>query len=267
VPACEGNVNESINQTCSKLQGWYQTTTPKNFDLLIFQCKSTFYLNGPPPHFRITPDDAHDLLARISLTYLLSVNEALPKVWETLDSLPFMRYASEYWHVHVKNCQENRYLTSLILKLFDRNNENSLRNAIFVCDPENRSREPYYPETKFVSQLYYASLFGFVHVCQDIVKNGTDVNAQGGMYGTALQAASFWGHRLIVQSLLEGGADPNARAGHYGNALQAATFGGHESVFQLLLESGAGVNVQGRLYGNLLQLASSRGHELIVRCY
>jgi ankyrin repeat protein len=46
---------------------------------------------------------------------------------------------------------------------------------------------------------------------QLLVEHGVNVNAQGGNYGSALQAASFNGHIDIVQLLIEQGADGGAR--------------------------------------------------------
>ena len=42
-----------------------------------------------------------------------------------------------------------------------------------------------------------------------LVKQGADVNAQGGVYGTALEAASIRGHEK-VELLVKQGADINA---------------------------------------------------------
>lgn len=39
---------------------------------------------------------------------------------------------------------------------------------------------------------------------------GANANAQGGIYGNALQAASYQGHEKVVQQLLEKGADVSA---------------------------------------------------------
>jgi ankyrin repeat protein len=74
---------------------------------------------------------------------------------------------------------------------------------------------------------------------QLLLNHKADVNAQGGLYGTALQAASCGGHEAVVQLLLDYKADVNAQGGHYGTALQAASYGGHEAVVRLLLERGA----------------------------
>ena len=47
------------------------------------------------------------------------------------------------------------------------------------------------------------------------------------------------GHEVIANLLLEKGADVNAQGGLYGNALQAASSCGHEVILNLLLEKGA----------------------------
>ena len=46
-----------------------------------------------------------------------------------------------------------------------------------------------------------------------LLEKGVDVNAQGGVYGNALQAASAEGKEKTVAVLLEKGADVNAKAG------------------------------------------------------
>lgn len=65
-------------------------------------------------------------------------------------------------------------------------------------------------------------------------KPSPHVNAQGGVYGSALQAASRGGHEKVVQLLLNPGADVNAQGGTYGSALQAASSKGYEKVVQIL---------------------------------
>ncbi|CAI7621152.1 unnamed protein product, partial [Penicillium pancosmium] len=110
-----------------------------------------------------------------------------------------------------------------------------------------------------------ASMNGYEKVVQLLLEKGAEVNAQGGVYGNALQAASHEGHDKIVQLLLKEGAEINAQGGEYGNALQAASLEGHDKIVQLLLEKGAEVNDQGGVYGNALQAASLEGHDRIVQ--
>jgi ankyrin repeat protein len=76
-----------------------------------------------------------------------------------------------------------------------------------------------------------------------LLKKGADVNAQGGVYGNALQAASAEGKQEIsVAMLLERGADVNAQGGVAGNALQAASAAGEKEIVAMLLEKGADVD-------------------------
>ncbi|KAF2647015.1 hypothetical protein K491DRAFT_615416, partial [Lophiostoma macrostomum CBS 122681] len=46
-------------------------------------------------------------------------------------------------------------------------------------------------------------------------------------------------HEQVAKLLLDKGADVNAQGGLYGNALQAASIKGHEQVVKLLLDKGA----------------------------
>ncbi|PNP51618.1 hypothetical protein THARTR1_07735 [Trichoderma harzianum] len=70
--------------------------------------------------------------------------------------------------------------------------------------------------------------------CPDI-----DVNAQGGRFGSALQAAAFSGQAESVKLLLEKNANVNAAGGKYGSALNAAIVSGHWNIVEILLQAGA----------------------------
>lgn len=75
--------------------------------------------------------------------------------------------------------------------------------------------------------------------CQSI-----DVNAQGGMFGTALQAAAYSGQTRSIHLLLERGAQINISGGKYGNALNAAVIRGHWDIVDILLEVSRGQGYQ-----------------------
>src|SRR5437667_247930 len=84
-------------------------------------------------------------------------------------------------------------------------------------------------------------------------RKGADVNAIGGIYGTALQAAVCYGRDWIIQPLLKKGADVNVMGGKYGTALQAAAHCDHGPMVRQLLKKGADVNAIGGKYGTALQ--------------
>ena len=71
------------------------------------------------------------------------------------------------------------------------------------------------------------------------MSNEEDVNAQGGVYGSALQAASYYDRDRAVEVLLSKGANVNAQGGPHGNALQAALKFGFHQIVELLLSKGA----------------------------
>ncbi|OPB41991.1 hypothetical protein A0O28_0031080 [Trichoderma guizhouense] len=73
-----------------------------------------------------------------------------------------------------------------------------------------------------------------LEICPDI-----DVNAQGGEYGSALQAAAWSGQVESIKLLIEKGAHVNVRGGKYGSALNAAIIMGYWNIVKILLENGA----------------------------
>jgi ankyrin repeat protein len=72
--------------------------------------------------------------------------------------------------------------------------------------------------------------------CHDI-----DINAHGGIFGTALQAAAYSGQAKTVQLLLrrKDHIICNERCGKYGSALNAAVIRAHWDIVDALLEAGA----------------------------
>lgn len=115
------------------------------------------------------------------------------------------------------------------------------------------------------SALQAASIKGHSQVVQILLNNGANTNAQGGLYGDALHLASLRGHNQVVQMLLKNGADINAQGEAHGTALQAASYEGYTQVVQMLLENGADINAQGGGYGSALQAASVKGHHQLVQ--
>lgn len=73
------------------------------------------------------------------------------------------------------------------------------------------------------TSLFYAVEKGHEQIIRLLIDSDADINAQGGLYGNALQVASSRGHEQIVKLLIDSGADINAQGGYYGNALQAAS--------------------------------------------
>ena len=251
--------------------------------------------------YYISDQNANKLIAERCLLYLLSNlnNNDIP-IMELIRTFPFLQYSARYWYKHIETLSMfgiHEELNNTILRLFHRDMNTIFVNWLKVWNPDykmnkirGRSLRP--------RRLYYSALLGFVNVTEALLlERGTNVNAQGGHYGNALQAASFqgnfkvmelllerdadvnaqggvYGNALqtaslqenlkVVELLLERGVDVNVQCGHYGNALQAASITGNLKVTKLLLERGADVNAQGGVYGNALQAASVRGHHGVL---
>jgi ankyrin repeat protein len=175
---------------------------------------------------------------------------------------PFLEYASTYILYHAEKAQAGGVTQqALVQRLQQPHREfEQLRSFHDVFAEYSLLRYG-----RGVDLLYAVSFHGYYELAQIVLlEKGADVNAQGGWYGSALQAASTRGHEAIVSLLLEKGTDVNAQGSGYRSALQAASENGHEAIVALLLEKGADVNAQGGYYGSALQAASARGHEAIV---
>ncbi|KAL6898779.1 ankyrin repeat-containing domain protein [Trichoderma evansii] len=86
-----------------------------------------------------------------------------------------------------------------------------------------------------------------------LLDNDADVNAQGGEFGTALQAACLE-NPDIVQLLLDHGADRPIR----NSTSVCMWYWGQSDSIQLLLDRGANVNADGGQYGTALQISCHR---------
>jgi ankyrin repeat protein len=93
-----------------------------------------------------------------------------------------------------------------------------------------------------------------------LLKHGADVNKNGGMWHSALQAAlseNCRGYTNVVDLLMESGADVNARGGLFGTALEAAYRNGFYLIIAALYRNGASHALLGGKWGSALGSALS----------
>lgn len=97
-----------------------------------------------------------------------------------------------------------------------------------------------------IEMLCKRHLQGQQNDSSDAFRRGADIGAQGGNYGSALQAVAAENHEEIVRILLEKSAEVNKEGGKYGSALQAAESGFEKSstIAQIPLQKGADPNAQ-----------------------
>ncbi|KAH8817552.1 hypothetical protein DL96DRAFT_389588 [Flagelloscypha sp. PMI_526] len=115
------------------------------------------------------------------------------------------------------------------------------------------------------SALQAGAEAGSLEIVRFLVERGADVNASGGTYASALQAGAKAGSLEIVRFLVEQGAEVNASGGEHGSALQAAALHGSLETVRFLVEKGADVNASGGSFGSALQAGATSGGLEIVR--
>ena len=111
-------------------------------------------------------------------------------------------------------------------------------------------------DPEILDQGELESLLQFIY---GLVEKGADVHAEGGKFGTALQACVN-GPRELATYLLEKGCDVNATGGDFGSPLLRATASGCREMVQLFLEHGANPNLPSNRCGSPLMEACCNGH-------
>ncbi|KAK1838141.1 pfs domain-containing protein [Colletotrichum chrysophilum] len=201
-------------------------------------------------------------ITEVCLAYLLELDHSL-SVKSVRQSYPLAQYAARYWMSHAIQADISKVHHLIREFCLDKDSPQTCYSLYKPDRPWEREEES--SRSDMIGVLYYMAYGGILSAVEDVLKNGADVNAQGGRYGNALQAASSRGHQEIVQILLKHRADVNAQGDEYGNALYAASEGSHQEIVQMLLNKGADINAQGGRYGNALQAASKEGHQEIVQ--
>ncbi|KAH7205287.1 hypothetical protein BKA60DRAFT_685024 [Fusarium oxysporum] len=198
-------------------------------------------------------ESASIVITRTCLTYLSDIRSNCSTI---RSDFPMARYAAEYWTEYAVSAETSEEIVRITVDFLKDETTFQRWCRLYQADRPWNDK----PGPPSASRLYYACLGGLSWIARDLTTEGADVNAQGGLYGNALQAASSQGHREVVQLLLDYRADVNTRGGEYGNALHDASLEGNFEVVQLLLKYGADVNAQDGYYGNALQAASSKGN-------
>lgn len=142
---------------------------------------------------------------------------------------------------------------------------------ILSCMPQAKATDKRW--TLVLQMAAFLNEEGFVDL---LLSRGTDVNATGYYYGTALQAATRSGHATLARKLLDAGAEVNLTGGRWHTPLRAALVAGHETIISHLLDHGADFQLEPTPRGSsehgyssdesntVLQLAAQTGNINIV---
>lgn len=227
---------------------------------------STRIRNGTQSKYHITSQAADISIAKTCLIYLKECKyrnqeEANAKRLEN----PLTRYATDFWSSHFNYARQLPELSALALELFDQSEPSFLDwGWLATVAPTGLYVETPRPSSVTKANipnvlLYYTALIGSVELIDAMLQRGANINAEGGVSGTALIAAVVKGNISIVQTLLERGANVNVQMGYYNTALKAAAVRGDVKIAELLISYGADVNACGGRYYTALHAAVRSG--------
>ena len=166
------------------------------------------------PRYRLTGQEPHDMLTKCCLVYLLRFREDEWRNSDCESDFPLARYAAKHWTQHARTSgMLSKQQQDLSVEVFTRNTTAFMAWMRFfdiekpwISAPNIRRTFDGVPTT-----LYVASHEGLGHAVSAVLSAGADIDAQGGAYGTALQAAAARGHKEVVQVLMEAGAVRGSR--------------------------------------------------------
>ena len=153
--------------------------------------------------YHIVPHSAHTILAQVSLSVLLELDDHIDK--DSIKDFPLSGYAAQHWVDHGQFEGVSSAIQVAMEQLF---NPDKLQFSAWVWmfdmdDPWRGGMPTTYPERPQAAPLYYAVLCGFCQLIEHLITShpGT-INARGGYYKTPLLAAFVKGDIEIALSLL-----------------------------------------------------------------
>ncbi len=202
-------------------------------------------------YYHILPEPAHTILAHISLSVLLRLDDKIDR--NAITHFPLARYAARYWVDHAEFGDVSLHIREVMERLFDPSKPH-FAAWVWVYDIDRHWTKPMstvHPTRPEAVPLYYASHCGFCGLVEHLIAaHSSDVNSRGGFHTTPLHAASVKGHSGVASLLVKHGADPNCRDDLGRVPLHRVSQGGKlvkeeslREIARLLVDSGADVDV------------------------
>ena len=208
----------------------------------------------------ILSDSAHTILAKASLSVLLSLDDQVDK--DTMKNFPFAIYAARHWVDHARLHDVSSRIEDGMERLFDPEKP-YFATWVWIHDIDYPFREMMFaarPSPPNGTPLYYATLCGFRDLVEHlIITYPGDINTRGGYECTPLHAAVVKRDVDIVVLLLEHGADMAAWNQANSSPLDEAARRGRVDMIRLLLHHHADVHSQDDLGRTPLFVVSQEG--------
>ncbi|KAF9630027.1 Ankyrin repeat protein [Lasiodiplodia theobromae] len=185
---------------------------------------------------------AHESIIEIIVAYLLSLTNTRLRLKAIEETYHLATYCSNYWMDHAKLVEENSAsVRQRLLEFF------SNKKAWFICNRMFELEKLWWIESldEVPAPLYIASLTGLKYLVEDLLRQGADIDADTGEYGTALRVACVKGHLEIARVLIDSGANLDVVCGlKPGTALVTAI--DHDiNIACLLIDRGADPSTRG----------------------
>ncbi|KAF4495255.1 hypothetical protein FAGAP_8612 [Fusarium agapanthi] len=179
----------------AKVTNYYDYETVEELHLAHFSVKEYLLEQA-----QFNLENASIDISKTCLTYLSDIRGSHSTLRR---NFPMARYAAGYWTEYAVSAETSEEIVRITVSFL--RDETTFQRWCRLYQADRKwNNEPGPPRA---SRLYYACLGGLSWAVRDLTTVGADVNAQGGLYGNALQAASNNGKLEIVQLLLDKGAD------------------------------------------------------------
>ena len=155
-------------------------------------------------YFSFSEELSHSVISQICLAYLLQFNTSEPHMNLNASS-PLAKYAAKHWIIHTHSSCKNKSHSSSVLSLMMRlltDENNVFMNWVEIYNIDGYSLIQQKQWDRIAKPLYYASLAGMTEASCGLLEMSAEVNAQGGVFGSALQAASCQDDEAIAKLLI-----------------------------------------------------------------
>lgn len=218
-------------------------------------------------------ENAEVEISRASLTYLCyDIANTVPSdevVSDAILSHPYLKYASLFWLLHVKEIGENDHSHSVMQASLKYVNDPAkimfsavvLRKLILRPRTYARVYEEIHQKKENHIALEAASECGLLELVKFLLDHSV---GSDGAIDSAVICASAEGHTDVVRLLIERGASVQCLTRDSSNALQRACKGGHLEVAKILLQHGANANTPDRWMWTPIHHAAHGRHSALV---
>ncbi|PSN64889.1 HET-domain-containing protein [Corynespora cassiicola Philippines] len=166
---------------------------------------------GSAKQYSMQEAECQSAITRGSLKYLMQLPQLSER--ETFRTFALARYSAEFWSSHLRKTGDRGEQASQLAASLMAKEKPGYLTWIRLHDPDCAWEGPRFEKSldSVPMPLYYAAMLGFSITTGLLLDKGAEVNAQGGLYGNALQAASAEGYEQVIKTLLNAGAEVNAQ--------------------------------------------------------